>query len=124
MWIYNKISEYAMIANQQMWNYDIWGYHDSLQYTTYFDRGGHYDWHGDLGSGMSNRKLSCVLQLTDGSEYDGGDLQFNTGSQIVTIPKEKGLITFFSSFVLHRVTPVTRGKRQTLVTWLSGPNLR
>jgi PKHD-type hydroxylase len=124
MWIYNKISELAMAANQQMWNYDIWGYHDSLQYTTYFDKGGHYDWHGDLGPGMSNRKLSCVLQLSDPTEYDGGDLQFNTGSQIVTVPKEKGTITFFSSFTLHRVTPVTRGKRQTLVTWLSGPNLR
>jgi PKHD-type hydroxylase len=73
---------------------------------------------------MSNRKLSCVLQLSDAADYDGGDLQLNNGSQIITVPKEKGTITFFSSFTLHRVTPVTRGKRQTLVTWLSGPNLK
>jgi PKHD-type hydroxylase len=73
---------------------------------------------------MSNRKLSCVIQLSDPEDYDGGELQMNMGSQIVSIPKQKGLVTYFSSFVLHRVTPVTRGVRKSLVAWISGPNLR
>lgn len=124
MWLYNKISELAHVANTQMWNYDIWGYGDALQYTIYEGNGGHYDWHADLGPKISNRKLSCVLQLSDANDYEGGELQFNNGSGSVNVGKRKNRIVFFSSFVLHRVTPVTKGTRISLVTWLSGKNLR
>lgn len=125
MWIYNKISEMSKIANSGMgWNYDIWGYDDWLQYTTYYGDGGHYDWHVDLGPGISNRKLSCVIQLSEPDEYEGGDLQLNPGGVIKTVPRKRGQVTFFSSFVLHRVTPVISGKRISLVSWLSGANYR
>lgn len=123
-WFYDKISEYAYIANKEMWNFDIWGYLDDLQYTTYYGNGGHYGWHADLGPDMSNRKLSAVLQLSDPGEYEGGDLEINIGSQILKVPKELGLITFFPSFLLHRVTPLMSGVRTTIVTWLCGANLR
>jgi PKHD-type hydroxylase len=123
-WLFDRISDLGTVANNEMWNYDLWGYQDGLQYTIYYDNGGHYDWHADLGPGMSNRKLSCVVQLSDPDEYEGGELQFNNGSQIISVPKKKGLVVFFSSFVLHRVSPVTRGIRKSLVAWISGPNLR
>jgi PKHD-type hydroxylase len=123
-WLYDKITELAKVANSSMWNYDIWGYDDDLQFTRYYDDGGHYDWHADLGPGISNRKLSCVIQLSDPEDYEGGDLQLNPGGGVTTIPKKKGQVTFFSSFVLHRVTPVVSGTRMSLVTWLAGANLR
>jgi len=123
-WLYEKIAGLAKTANKEMWNFDIWGYHDDLQYTTYYGNGGHYDWHADLGPGISNRKLSCVLQLSDPGEYEGGELQLNTGGTIISVKKEVGLICFFPSFVLHRVTPITSGVRTSLVTWLCGANLR
>lgn len=123
-WLYDKISDLANIANTQMWNYDIWGYGDELQYTIYEGNGGHYDWHADLGPKISNRKLSCVLQLSDADDYEGGELQLNNGGSSINVGKKKNRIVFFSSFVLHRVTPVTKGTRVSLVTWLSGKNLR
>jgi PKHD-type hydroxylase len=123
-WIYEKLSNYARIANKEMWGFDIWGYQDLLQYTTYYGDGGHYDWHADLGPGLSNRKLSVVLQLSDPEEYEGGELQMNLGSNIVSVPKQLGLVCFFPSFLLHRVTPLTSGVRTSLVTWLCGANLR
>ena len=123
-WLYDKITEYAKTANKEMWNFDIWGYHDQLQYTTYYGDGGHYDWHADLGPGISNRKLSVVLQLSEPGEYEGGELQMNVGSTILSVPRQLGLICFFPSFVLHRVTPLTSGVRKSLVTWLCGANLR
>jgi PKHD-type hydroxylase len=123
-WLYKKIAEHAIIANKEMWDFDIWGYHDSLQYTVYNGDGGHYDWHADLGPGLSNRKLSVVLQLSEGTDYDGGELQINPGGSILSVPKQLGLLCFFPSFLLHRVTPVTSGKRISLVTWLCGANLR
>jgi PKHD-type hydroxylase len=123
-WLYDKISDYAITANKEMWNFDIWGYHDTLQFTNYYGDGGHYDWHADLGPGISNRKLSVVLQLSDPQEYVGGELQMNTGGGITSVLKEYGLLCFFPSFVLHRVTPLTSGTRTSLVTWLCGANLR
>lgn len=124
MWLYDKIAYYATEANNEMWKFDIWGYHDSLQYTNYYGNGGHYDWHADLGPGISNRKLSVVLQLSNPEDYEGGELQMNVGSNILTVPKEYGLLCFFPSFLLHRVTPLSSGHRISLVTWLCGANLR
>jgi len=124
-WLFKKIADYAMIANKEMrWNFDIWGYGDSFQYTIYHGDGGHYDWHADLGPGISNRKLSCVLQLSEKDEYEGGDLQMNTGGNIVTVERGKNILCFFPSFVMHRVTPLSGGTRKSLVTWLCGANLR
>lgn len=123
-WIYERISDLAIKANSEMWNFDIWDFQDDLQYTTYYGDGGHYDWHADLGPGISNRKLSIVLQLSEPNEYEGGDLQMNPGGNILSVPKEKGLICFFPSFMLHRVTPLTSGLRRSLVVWLCGANLR
>jgi PKHD-type hydroxylase len=123
-WVYDRISDLAIKANSEMWNFDIWDFQDDLQYTSYYGNGGHYDWHADLGVGISNRKLSVVLQLSNADEYEGGELQMNTGGSILNVPKEKGLICFFPSFVLHRVTPLSSGLRRSLVTWLCGANLR
>ena len=123
-WIYDKIADLCKIANKTMWNFDIWGYQDSYQYTVYYGDGGHYDWHVDLGPGISNRKISVVLQLSDPEEYDGGDLQMNPGGQILTVPKGLGTICFFPSFMLHRVTPLNSGVRKSLVNWFCGANFR
>jgi PKHD-type hydroxylase len=123
-WLYDKIANYAIEANKEMWNFDIWGYQDSLQFTNYYGDGGHYDWHADLGPNMSNRKLSVVLQLSDPKDYVGGQLEMNLGASIISVPQQYGLLCFFPSFVLHRVTPLTSGTRTSLVTWLCGANLR
>jgi PKHD-type hydroxylase len=78
----------------------------------------------DLGPSIANRKLSMVLQLSDPKDYEGGDLQINTGGVISTVPKEKGTISFFPSYLLHRVTPTLSGTRISLVTWLGGNTYR
>ena len=123
-WIYQKIADLTKIANREMWNFDVWGFHDQLQYTTYYGDGGHYDWHMDVGAGISNRKISCVVQLSDPNEYEGGELQMNPGGNIINVPKGLGLVCFFPSFLLHRVTPLNGGVRRSLVTWLCGANFR
>jgi PKHD-type hydroxylase len=73
---------------------------------------------------MANRKISVVVQLSDPSDYTGGELNLNGGNGIITAPKEKNTVIIFPSFVLHRVTPVLTGIRKSLVTWVAGPPLR
>jgi PKHD-type hydroxylase len=62
--------------------------------------------------------------LSDPEEYQGGQLEVYTGVAPQEIKKEKGLISLFPSYVLHRVTPITSGIRKTLVVWICGPSFR
>ena len=123
MWLYERIASVVRTLNRT-YQFDLRGFHEALQYTVYHDReGGHFDWHIDQGP-QPPRKLSLTLQLTDPSRYEGGDLQFNTGTKPVTAPKDRGVAIAFPSFVLHRVTPVTAGTRKALVAWVTGPSFK
>lgn len=123
-WIYSKLASLAMSANNERFWFDLLGFHQELQLTRYSE-GDFFDWHLDFGAGeISARKLSVTVQLSDPDDYDGGDLQFMINNKIVSAPREKGTIVIFPSFIIHRVTPITRGTRQSIVGWVSGPPFR
>lgn len=125
VFIYDTLAYIARHLNGEFFDFDLFGFVEHLQYTVYRDNGGHYDWHTDRGDmSLSPRKLSLVLQLSDPSEYEGGDLELLTSTEPTIMKKAKGLVIAFPSFVLHRVTPVTSGVRRSLVVWLSGPKFR
>tara|TARA_R110000737_G_scaffold61939_1_gene89317 strand:+ start:422 stop:1048 length:627 start_codon:yes stop_codon:yes gene_type:complete len=133
-WIYNLIEPYMVQANKNAnWNFDISGV-ESYQIGRYESSvSGHYDWHQDsLGTWNSihnkpnrpnlhgkARKISMSLILND--DYEGGELE------IFGQPKDyygQGSIIFFPSWMLHRVTPVTKGIRYSLVMWHIGAPFR
>jgi PKHD-type hydroxylase len=100
------------------------GFGEALQLTNYDQSDkGMYGWHVDYG-GKISRKLSLVVQLTDPSRYEGGNLQILTTGEPSTVRKQRGLVCVFPSYTLHQVTPVTSGARQSLVAWISGPTFR
>ena len=123
-WIYDKLGDYAWEANKEMFQFDIDYMPENIQYTEYYgsDEGG-YEWQMDIGStdNMNLRKISITVQLSDSDEYEGGDLQlWMGGTQPYTAPRGKGNVIVFPSFMLHRVTPVTKGTRKSFVIWLGG----
>ena len=122
-WVYEKLAHIASSLNAQYYRFDLTGFGEPLQLTNYDQsEQGMYGWHQDYGGKISpSRKLSLVLQLTDPSQYEGGNLQVMTGGQPQTVRKQRGLVAAFPSYVLHQVTPVTGGNRQSLVAWISGP---
>lgn len=123
-WIYSKLASLAINCNNERYSFDLLGFHQELQLTRYSD-GDFFDWHLDFGAGeISARKLSMTVQLSDPNDYEGGDLQFMINQEIVNAPREKGTIVIFPSFILHRVTPITKGTRQSIVGWVSGPPYR
>jgi len=136
-WIYKEIHPYLHQANANAgWNFE-WDWSEACQFTEY-KVGQYYDWHCDSYEEPYNhpdnpnthgklRKLSMTISLTDPEEYEGGDLEFdfrNTdeGSQprICEEIRKKGSVIVFPSFVWHRVTPVTKGTRHSLVCWNLG----
>ncbi len=123
-WVFEKLSHIASSLNTQYYDFNLTGFGESLQLTNYNgSEDGMYGWHQDYG-GQISRKLSLVLQLTDPSQYEGGNLQVMTTGEPQTVRKQRGLVVAFPSYVLHQVTPVTQGSRQSLVTWISGPNFK
>jgi PKHD-type hydroxylase len=108
--------------NAQYFRFDFTGFGEQLKLTNYdHSENGMYGWHTDHGSIHVSRKLSMSVQLTDPADYQGGNLQIKTSEEAQNIPKKRGLIAIFPSYILHQVTPVTRGSRQSLVAWISGP---
>lgn len=123
-WIYQKLAAMAMEINNTRFWFDLLGFNQHLQLTNY-TVGDHFNWHQDFGAGeISDRKLSLTVQLSDPDEYEGGDLEFMVNHNVVKAPRVKGTIIIFPSFILHRVTPITKGTRKSIVGWVSGPPFR
>jgi PKHD-type hydroxylase len=120
-WVFKKLAFIASQLNADYFRFDLMGFGEPFQLTNYEQsENGMYGWHQDYGGGIS-RKLSLVLQLTDPAEYEGGNLQVWTASDPANVRKQRGLVAAFPSYVLHQVTPVMQGSRQSLVAWVSGP---
>tara|TARA_R100001369_G_scaffold92176_1_gene135838 strand:+ start:123 stop:755 length:633 start_codon:yes stop_codon:yes gene_type:complete len=140
-WIYREIHPYINQANKSAgWNFE-WNRSETCQFTKY-KINQYYDWHCDSfhkpynKPGAPNhgkiRKLSVTCQLTDGSEYEGGELEFDFRDYDPHMRDEskhlkkateilpKGSIIVFPSFVWHRVKPVIKGTRYSLVLWNVG----
>ena len=118
-------------ANAEFFKYKL-DYFQAIQFARYQD-GGHYDWHQDASpQDLANegRKLSLTFSLTDDTEYDGGLLQFYNGDKpyvdkdhdVERDIKSVGTVIVFDSRDWHRVTPVTKGVRYSIVCWTVGPN--
>jgi len=128
-WLYEKLFAMAVEANNSLWHFDLFTALDCIQYTEYYaTEGGHYNWHQDIGPGpMSKRKVSITVQLSDTDEYEGGDLELFKGGNpdnADKAPRGKGVVFIFPSYMMHRVTPVTKGTRRSFVLWVGGTHYR
>jgi PKHD-type hydroxylase len=128
-WVYAKLMGMALEANKNLWQFDLHSVLDNIQYTEYNAKDdGHYEWHQDFGAGwLSKRKVSITVQLSDPEEYEGGDLEYWKGGPLENIekaPRGKGVVFIFPSYMMHRVTPVTRGTRKSLVLWVGGSSFK
>jgi PKHD-type hydroxylase len=118
-WMLKELSRMALEANETVFKSDLFGFTENLQFTEYEEKGTHYDWHPDIGPGQNKRKVSIIVQLSDPRDYEGGELELNNG-KIETLDKSQGTVILFPSFLLHRVTALTKGSRYSLVCWVSG----
>ncbi|MFV0317307.1 MAG: 2OG-Fe(II) oxygenase [Microthrixaceae bacterium] len=132
-WIFERMEMLSDRCNQA-WGLAVDGIVEDLQYTLYEGAGAHYTWHQDgLDDGVDDRKLSLVVQLSDSTDYTGGDLEFLEVTsdydpaeqrQYHDTVRKRGTAIGFTAFEYHRVTPLRSGTRRSLVAWISGPRLR
>jgi PKHD-type hydroxylase len=137
-WIYKEIQPFIQRANiNSNWNFQ-WDFSESCQFTEY-KKNQFYNWHCDSWDSPYNdpknlnvhnkiRKLSVTCSLSNPEEYKGGELEFDfrnnpDGKPNIVKCKEiipRGSIVVFPSHVWHRVAPVTKGTRYSLVIWNLG----
>jgi PKHD-type hydroxylase len=127
---YNKIlCDYVLKANEIQYHYNITKF-TPCQFARY-NVGDFYDYHQDSGHSeidyeKETRKLSLSVQLSDSNSYEGGEFYFYNGKEKEDEPpiQEQGSILVFDSRMWHRVAPVTKGVRYSLVSWILGPNFQ
>jgi PKHD-type hydroxylase len=80
-----------------------------------------YNWHIDIGAeGIAlNRKIGVSILLND--DYKGGEIMFRSGDKEEGIKPSTGKMVAFSSFISHKVNPITKGDRYVVVAWFTGP---
>jgi len=125
-WLYTKLIDMSTTANK-LWGFDLISADERIQYTEYLaDDGGHYTWHQDIGPGKASlRKISITVQLSESDEYEGGDLEISQGgNSVIKANRGAGVVMIFPSYMMHRVTPVTKGKRVSFVLWVGGQHYR
>ena len=118
--IYQEISSKVRKINDSMWSYNYDGY-EPFQYSEY-EVGDHFNWHFDVKqfTGANIRKVSFSLGLSNKNEYEGGDLILKTSVEENCYKLDRGDLIVFPSWALHKVTPVTKGKRRVVVGWGEG----
>jgi len=122
---YERLSDIVLSLNEQFFKFNLHGFGEHLQFTEYEAPTGKYNSHVDRSYGIGVRKLSIVLQLTDSETYEGGNLELLSCVEHPTLlPRTRGTLIAFPSFQLHRVTPVTKGTRNSLVGWVNGKPFR
>jgi PKHD-type hydroxylase len=119
-WAYQRISNCVKSLNDQFFKFDLWGFAEGLQFTEYNAPSGKYDRHIDRIWNGQVRKLSIVIQLTNETEYEGGDFEFIDCDTPEKLHRNQGTLLAFPSYSLHAVTPVTKGTRHSLVGWITG----
>ena len=121
-WLFERLTQACHEMNQKFFKFDIFGLAEGLQFTQYTAPNQFYKMHIDKLFMKNVRKLSIVVQLTDENEYEGGDLELilGSGDDTVKMPRKQGKLIMFPSYILHQVTPITKGQRHSLVGWITG----
>ena len=119
--MYKDIEKIMIATNGNHFGFDGMQITEMAQYTEY-PEGGFYEWHVDNDVNCAHeppvRKISMTLLLSPENEFEGGDLELMAEGKVAKL--KQGNAIFFASFIRHRVKPVIRGNRKSLVMWFGG----
>jgi PKHD-type hydroxylase len=123
-WVFRRVTDITLNLNERFFKFDLFGLNEGFQFTNYEAPSGKYGKHVDRAINMPVRKLSISIQLTKPEEYEGGELYLYDGDKGILMDKTQGTLIVFPSYVLHEVMPVTKGERNSLVTWVTGKQFK
>jgi len=123
-WVFRRITDVVLDLNKRYFGFDIFGLNEGLQFTNYKAPSDKYGKHIDRSLDINVRKLSLSIQLTDPKEYNGGELYLYDDDEGIKMSQLQGTLILFPSYTLHEVKSVTKGERNSLVTWVTGKQFK
>jgi len=123
-WVFQRVTDAVLNLNDRFFKFDLFGLSEGFQFTNYKAPSGKYGKHIDRSIDIPVRKLSLSIQLTDPKEYQGGDLYLYQEEKGDIMKKEQGTLILFPSYILHEVKPITKGERNSLVSWVTGKQFK
>lgn len=123
-WVFQRVTDTVLNLNDRFFKFDLFGLSEGFQFTNYKAPSGKYGKHIDRSIDLPVRKLSLSIQLTDPKEYEGGDLYLYQEEKGDIMKKEQGTLILFPSYTLHEVKPITKGERNSLVSWVTGKQFK
>ena len=123
-WVFRRVTDITLNLNERFFKFNLFGLNEGFQFTNYKAPSGKYGKHVDRVINFPVRKLSISIQLTNPEEYEGGELYLYTDDKGDLMDKTQGTLIIFPSYVLHEVMPVTKGERNSLVTWVTGKQFK
>ena len=123
-----KLEDFIYDANDEIFHYDIFDISDFhyLNINEYDKENNSYDWHVDCNAYDSKEdlKLTCLLNIST-EPYDEGRLHLHGTSvedqERIFKDFKPGHALLFTAYRMHKVEPITSGKRKTLSYWVRGP---
>ena len=119
--MYAQVDSFIQKSNRNHFGFEDVHITEQAQFTEY-PEGGFYDWHMDTDVNMIHeppvRKISMTVLLSPENQFEGGELEITAPGKSAKLKQGHAII--FASFLAHRVAPVTRGVRQSLVMWFGG----
>ena len=130
-WVAKFCRHHVQVINEDVYKYQLDDGFDRGKYQyAHYHVNDHYGWHIDyIRQGhkdrLLHRKLSFSLLLND--DYEGGEFEFvmpRYGIQLnwdrIALEPKAGSLIVFPSTLGHRVKPVTKGIRKSIVGWCIG----
>ena len=123
--VFDKLWKSTIEVNQEYFGFHI-DFLPSLQFTEYDESyQGEFKHHNDMiwmTEHDRHRKLSCIIHLTDPNEFEGCQLNMECESQDFPLKDtDRGTVVWFHALATHWVTPITKGRRNSVVCWFEGP---
>jgi predicted 2-oxoglutarate/Fe(II)-dependent dioxygenase YbiX len=78
--------------------------------------------HNDVGSTYPNRYKTLIIQLSNETEYDGGELCIFHNDETIITSREIGNVVIFDSSLDHCANKIKEGIRYSMVFWLTIDN--
>ena len=124
-WVFRRVTDITLNLNKRFFKFNLFGINEGFQFTNYKAPSGKYGKHIDRAMNIPVRKLSISIQLTNPKKYEGGELKLYNGKKEGSVmDKEQGTLIIFPSYTLHEITPITKGERDSLVTWVTGKQFK
>ena len=124
-WVFRRVTDITLNLNERFFKFNLFGINEGFQFTNYKAPSGKYETHIDRAMNIPVRKLSISIQLTNPKKYEGGELKLYNGKKEGSVmDKEQGTLIIFPSYTLHEITPITKGGRDSLVTWVTGKQFK